>query len=61
MLPELIAEACAKCSPTQKTHVKRTVNALKENKPDAFKQFVEKYDPKGVYHEAFVAFMVGKD
>ncbi|XP_026320741.1 ejaculatory bulb-specific protein 3-like isoform X2 [Hyposmocoma kahamanoa] len=61
LVPEVIAEACAKCSPIQKQHVRKTVNALKEKKPEAFQQFVEKYDPKGVYQEAFAAFMIAKD
>lgn len=61
MLPEVISEACGKCSPIQKKHVRKTVNALKEKKPEAFQEFIVKYDPKGAYHESFAAFMVAND
>lgn len=61
MLPEVISLSCEKCSPIQKKHVRRTVEALKEKKPEAFQEFIDKYDPKGEYHDKFAAFMVAKD
>lgn len=56
----MISEACAKCTPMQKMHVRKTVKAL-EKKPEALQQFHEKYDPKGEYQEAFAAFVAASN
>ncbi|XP_059060888.1 ejaculatory bulb-specific protein 3-like [Achroia grisella] len=61
LLPEVIATACAKCSPIQRQHVRKTVKALSEKKPDDFKVFRTKFDPKGDYEAAFTAFIIGTD
>nr|QEI46811.1 chemosensory protein 13 [Galleria mellonella] len=61
LLPEVIATACAKCSPIQRQHVRKTVKALSEKKPDDFKIFRSRFDPKGEYEAAFTAFLVGTD
>ncbi|XP_049877115.1 ejaculatory bulb-specific protein 3-like [Pectinophora gossypiella] len=61
LVPEVIADACAKCTPLQRTNVRKTVKALQEKKPQEFKEFRAKYDPKGEYEQAFAAFMVATD
>ncbi|XP_013137243.1 PREDICTED: ejaculatory bulb-specific protein 3-like isoform X2 [Papilio polytes] len=57
ILPEVIKEACAKCSEPQKKNVRKIVKALYEKYPDDAIQFTEKYDPKREYETAFAAFV----
>ncbi|XP_075981790.1 ejaculatory bulb-specific protein 3-like [Anticarsia gemmatalis] len=61
LLPEVIATSCAKCSPIQKTNVRKTVRALSEKRPEDFNQFRAKYDPKGEYEKEFTAFVLASD
>nr|UDM59706.1 putative chemosensory protein 13 [Corcyra cephalonica] len=61
LLPEVIATACANCSPIQRQHVRKTVKHLSEKKPEDFKTFRAKFDPNGEYEAAFTAFLVGTD
>lgn len=58
LLPEVIATACEKCSDVQKLNVRKSVKALQERKPAEFKEFREKFDPKGEYEEKFAAFIL---
>lgn len=60
LISEVISEACAKCTPMQKQHVRKTFKAL-QNKPELLKEFHEKYDPKGEYRQAFTAFLMASD
>lgn len=57
----MIATACAKCTDIQKTHVRKTVKALTEKRPEDFEQFRAKFDPKGEYEKAFTAFVMASD
>ncbi|KOB75934.1 Chemosensory protein 12 [Operophtera brumata] len=59
LLPEVISTSCEKCSPIQKEHVRKTVKALSEKRPDDFVKFREKYDPDGKYEKSFSAFVLG--
>ncbi|XP_013187534.1 ejaculatory bulb-specific protein 3 [Amyelois transitella] len=61
ILPEVISTSCSKCTPVQRSHVRKTVKALAEKKPDDFKVFKSKYDPNGQYEAAFTAFLVASD
>ncbi|XP_012549936.3 allergen Tha p 1 [Bombyx mori] len=61
LLPEVIATSCAKCTPIQKTGLRKTVKALSVKRPDDFSQFRAKYDPKGEYEKQFAAFVVATD
>lgn len=61
IFPEVMATACAKCTPIQKQHVRKTVKAISEKKPAEFKEFRVKYDPKGEYEAAFAAFLMATD
>ncbi|CAH2042438.1 unnamed protein product, partial [Iphiclides podalirius] len=57
LLPEVIKEACAKCSDLQKKNVRKIVKALFEKKPKDAIAFQEKYDPKREYEADFAAFV----
>nr|WPO56420.1 chemosensory protein [Leucinodes orbonalis] len=61
LLPEVIATACAKCTPIQKTSVRKTVKAITERKPEEFKEFIAKYDPEHKHEKEFTAFVLGSD
>ncbi|KAJ2948450.1 hypothetical protein O0L34_g7698 [Tuta absoluta] len=61
LVPEVIAEACAKCTKIQRDHVRKTVKALQTKKPKEFEEFRKKYDPDNKYQEAFAAFMVATE
>ncbi|KAJ0174097.1 hypothetical protein K1T71_010243 [Dendrolimus kikuchii] len=61
LLPEVIATSCEKCSPVQRQNVRKTVRALTEKRPDDFKIFRDKFDPKGEYEKDFTAFFLGSD
>lgn len=59
LLPEVIQTSCQKCSPIQKEHVRKTVKAISEKKPEDFEEFRKKYDPEGKYEKEFSAFILG--
>ncbi|KAL0820545.1 hypothetical protein ABMA28_006396 [Loxostege sticticalis] len=61
LLPEVIATACAKCTPIQRQSVRKTVKAITEKKPDEFKEFINKYDPDHTHEKAFTAFVLAND
>nr|WPA71052.1 chemosensory protein protein 3 [Diaphania glauculalis] len=61
LLPEVIATACAKCTPIQRKSVRKTVKAITEKKPDEFKEFINKYDPDHSHEKAFTAFVLADD
>ncbi|XP_053615089.1 ejaculatory bulb-specific protein 3-like [Plodia interpunctella] len=61
ILPEVIATSCAKCTPIQRNHVRKTVKAIGEKRPDEFKIFKSKYDPNGQHEAAFTSFLIGTD
>ncbi|GBP07811.1 Ejaculatory bulb-specific protein 3 [Eumeta japonica] len=61
LLPEVVATACAKCSPIQKSHVRKTVMALQNKRPVKFQEFTAKYDPNGEYVAAFTDFVLEKE
>lgn len=46
ILPEVLASACAKCSPGLKTNVRKTITTLKDKHPDQWQLIVNRYDPK---------------
>ncbi|XP_068620571.1 ejaculatory bulb-specific protein 3-like [Battus philenor] len=60
LLPEVIREACAKCSEKQKKSLRKIVNALYEKRPDDAIKFQEKYDPKREYEADFAAFVAAE-
>nr|ALS03840.1 chemosensory protein 15 [Ectropis obliqua] len=61
LLPEVIATSCAKCSPIQKKHVRKTVKTLGEKKPAELLEFKKMYDPKGEHEKDFTAFVLAED
>lgn len=61
LLPEVIATSCAKCSPIQKKHVKKTVKAIGERKPADLIEFKKIYDPNGEHEKEFTAFILSAD
>ncbi|XP_072942747.1 ejaculatory bulb-specific protein 3-like [Epargyreus clarus] len=61
IIPEIISEACGKCTTEQKGKVRKLVNALYEQKPNKAIAFHQKYDPTGEYEPKFSAFLLAKD
>lgn len=57
MFPDLVATACAKCTPIQKQHIRKTVKALGKKKPEEFLEFKNKYDPTGEHVTKFSEFL----
>ena len=53
VLPEALATECAKCSEKQKNGSKKVIEFLSKNKPDIWKQILEKYDKEGKYRAKY--------
>nr|CAI5821714.1 unnamed protein product [Callosobruchus analis] len=52
ILPDALATDCAKCNEKQKKGAKKVAEFLIKNKPNAWKELVEKYDSDGKYRSA---------
>ncbi|XP_032670581.1 ejaculatory bulb-specific protein 3-like [Odontomachus brunneus] len=61
ILPEAVATCCEKCTSRQKEIAKKISIHLKENKPDIWTMFIEKFDPKKEYITAFEKFLAQKE
>ncbi|KAJ2948447.1 hypothetical protein O0L34_g7695 [Tuta absoluta] len=48
-LPEVIQQACAKCTPAQKHIMRRFLEVLKEKQPQEYEQLQNKFDPEHKY------------
>ncbi|CAH0590220.1 unnamed protein product [Chrysodeixis includens] len=53
--PEVIAQACGKCTTEQKHIVKVLTQSFKKTWPEDYEVFKKKYDPKGIYFEKLEA------
>ncbi|XP_026729694.1 ejaculatory bulb-specific protein 3-like isoform X3 [Trichoplusia ni] len=53
LLPEAIATACKKCSPSQRRLARKTFNALRNHFPEGHDELIKKLDPKTKYYAAF--------
>nr|CAH7747822.1 unnamed protein product [Callosobruchus chinensis] len=49
ILPDALATDCSKCNEKQKRGAKKVAEFLTRNKPNAWKELVEKYDRDGKY------------
>ncbi|XP_015592535.1 ejaculatory bulb-specific protein 3-like [Cephus cinctus] len=58
ILPEALATNCSKCSMKQREIVKTLTLHLMNNKPDHWREFVEKYDPDNKYRTSFLNFIM---
>ncbi|VVC97643.1 unnamed protein product [Leptidea sinapis] len=58
ILPEVVKEACGKCSVDQKPKMRKIVNTLFAKKPDLAVEFQKKYDPNHEYEAEFTAFLL---
>ncbi|XP_050681495.1 allergen Tha p 1-like [Leptidea sinapis] len=59
IIPESIIEACRKCNPAQKHLANTYLTGLKQNYPEHYAEFVEKYDPEGIYLDKFMEAVKG--
>nr|XP_021190506.2 ejaculatory bulb-specific protein 3 isoform X1 [Helicoverpa armigera] len=53
ILPDAVATACEKCSPSQRRLARKTFNAIRRNFPQGYVELMSKLDPKNKYYEAF--------
>lgn len=53
--PEVIAQACAKCTTAQKHIVRVLTQSFKNKWPQDYEVFKKKYDPEGIYFEKLEA------
>ena len=57
LLPEAIETMCDKCTKIQKSNARKVLKYMRENRPDIWDLFVEKYDPTGKYLKNFETFI----
>ncbi|KAL3289146.1 hypothetical protein HHI36_003583 [Cryptolaemus montrouzieri] len=55
VIPEVLEDGCAKCSPTHIEAAKVMTNFLITKKPDIFKKLLQKYDPDKKYRKRWDA------
>ncbi|CAG4947250.1 unnamed protein product [Colias eurytheme] len=52
---------CEKCTDKQKKGARKVVKFIRENEKDAWKELLQKYDPKDEYKEIYEAFLARED
>lgn len=57
ILPEAMTTSCEKCNARQRQIARKISTYLKEQKPEIWTKFVEKYDPKRKYITSFEEFV----
>ncbi|XP_075215741.1 ejaculatory bulb-specific protein 3-like [Lycorma delicatula] len=53
LIPDALANRCAKCNEKQKASTGKLTKFLIEKKPEQFKELEKKYDPEGKYRAAY--------
>ncbi|CAH0713314.1 unnamed protein product, partial [Brenthis ino] len=61
LLPEVISDACAKCTKIQKANLRKMFKYLYEEKKEVLLELEKKYDPKNQYKDNFMAILESKD
>ncbi|XP_075981780.1 ejaculatory bulb-specific protein 3-like isoform X1 [Anticarsia gemmatalis] len=53
LLPEVVATACKRCSPSQRRLARKAFFAFRRFFPESYEELMAKLDPKNKYYEAF--------
>nr|WJJ70415.1 venom protein U-MPTX.7-Mc22 [Megalopyge crispata] len=62
LILEAIQTECAKCSPNQKTKIRKLIIATKQKHPELYEEFLDFYDPNKEYRgNALQNFLNSKD
>ncbi|XP_072942437.1 ejaculatory bulb-specific protein 3-like isoform X2 [Epargyreus clarus] len=61
IIPEIIKEACEKCTTVQKSNVRKFINAMYKRIPHKAIALHLKHDPTGEHEPKFLAFLHAKD
>ncbi|KAH0953279.1 Csp8 [Eciton burchellii] len=57
ILPDALATTCSKCNPKQKEIARKLANHIKNNKPQVWTKFLQKFDPNGEYATIYEQFL----
>ncbi|CAG9563977.1 unnamed protein product [Danaus chrysippus] len=61
VLPETLSTACGRCSPNQKSVVRKMLLGIRAKSEPRFFELLDKYDPTRVNREALYSFLITED
>ncbi|XP_011568446.3 allergen Tha p 1 [Plutella xylostella] len=60
-IPDAVQNACSKCSPRQRSMVRKMCQAIKEKLPADWQELAAAFDPQGQYKSKVDAFLAASD
>ncbi|CAI6365693.1 unnamed protein product [Macrosiphum euphorbiae] len=54
ILPAIVKDSCASCTKVQKNIIKKSMEAIQDQRPNEYKQVSKFFDPEGKYQKKFL-------